>query len=289
MKGRPLLLLVISAMLGVLAIGLVRTLMVQQPVPVADIEVKKVVVATAPLRFGDRVTSIYLREVDYLPNSVPQGAFGSIAELTAGEPRVVLETIQTGEPVLASKISGNGAKASLSSIIDNDKRAVTIRVDDVSGTAGFITPADRVDVMMTRNAEGQTAPHTEILLQNIKVLAVDQEANEHTDKPIVVKAVTLEVSPEEAQKIALARTVGQLSLSLRNLANGDAVQTRTISVRDLGGAKSEPAATRQIEIIRGAAPTTYEVKGRDVISSAPANGDKTSAAPANGPKTVAAR
>jgi pilus assembly protein CpaB len=262
MKGRPLLLLVISALLGVLAIGLVRSLLMQQPVPVADIPVKKVVVATATLHFGDRLASLYLHEADYLPGSVPQGSFSSIGELTAGEPRVVLETIQPGEPVLASKISGNGAKASLSSIIDAEKRAVTIRVDDVSGTAGFITPADRVDVMLTRSAEHQTAPHTEILLQNIKVLAIDQVANEHTDKPIVVKAVTLEVSPEEAQKIALARMVGQLSLSLRNLANGDPVPSRTISVGDLGASikKDEAPPKREIEIIRGAAPTVYEVK-----------------------------
>ena len=264
MKGRPLLLLVISALLGLLAIGLVRNFLTQQPVPVADIPVKKVVVASATLHFGDHLAPLYLSEVEYLPNSVPPGAFGSIAELTAGEPRVVLETIQPGEPVLASKISGNGAKASLSSIIDAEKRAVTIRVDDVSGTAGFITPADRVDVMLTRNAEGQTAPHTEILLQNIKVLAIDQVANEHTDKPIVVKAVTLEVSPEEAQKIALGRTVGQLSLSLRNLANGDPVASRTITVGDLGGKKGSPGAKREVEIIRGAAPTTYEVKGPGV-------------------------
>ena len=269
MKARPILLLVTSALLGLLAIGLVRNFLMQQPVPVADIPVKKVVVATATLRFGDRLAPLYLHEADYLPNSVPPGAFASIAELTAGEPRVVLETIQPGEPVLASKISGNGAKASLSSIIDAEKRAVTIRVDDVSGTAGFITPADRVDVMLTRNAEGQTSPHTEILLQNVKVLAIDQVANEHTDKPIVVKAVTLEVSPEEAQKIALARTVGQLSLSLRNLANGDPVPSRTISVGDLGASVKKDAAPpkREIEIIRGAAPTKYEVKSSDATAT----------------------
>jgi pilus assembly protein CpaB len=267
MKARPFLLLVISALLGLLAIGLVRSFLMQQPVPVADIVVKKVVVATATLHFGDHLAPLYLHEVEYLPNSVPPGAFASIAELTAGEPRVVLETIQPGEPVLASKISGNGAKASLSSIIDAEKRAVTIRVDDVSGTAGFITPADRVDVMLTRNAEGQAAPHTEILLQNIKVLAIDQVANEHTDKPIVVKAVTLEVSPEEAQKIALARTVGQLSLSLRNLANGDPVPSRTITVGDLGGKKGATGTKREIEIIRGAAPTKYEVNSSDATAT----------------------
>ncbi|HKX09346.1 MAG TPA: Flp pilus assembly protein CpaB [Stellaceae bacterium] len=259
MKGRSILLLVISALLGVFAIGLVRGL--SHPVPViVGMDTKKVVVAAADLRFGDKLAPASLREVDFPPASVPAGAFGSIAELTAGEPRVVLESIRTGEPILATKVSGSGGKASLSTVIDPDMRAVTIRVDDVSGAAGFITPSDRVDVMLT-HGDNQQGMVTDVLLQNIKVLAVDQEANEHKDKPTVVKAVTLEVSPDQAQKISLARTVGTLSLALRNLANADPVPSRPISIGDLTGEfkRQDQPQGRKIEVIRGAAATAYEV------------------------------
>jgi pilus assembly protein CpaB len=257
MKGRSILLLVLAAMLGIFAIGLVRGL--SHPVPViVGMDTKKVVVASTDLKFGDKLTAGFLHEVDFPPASVPEGAFASIADLTAGEPRVVLETIRTGEPVLATKVSGSGGKASLSTVIDPEMRAITIRVDDVSGTAGFITPSDRVDVMLTHgDNQGMT---TEVLLQNIKVLAVDQEANEHKDKPTVVKAVTLEVTPDQAQKVSLARTIGTLSLSLRNLANAQSVPTRPISIGDLTGQfKSREQARPKIEIIRGAAATAYEV------------------------------
>jgi len=259
MKGRSILLLVISALLGVFAIGLMRGL--SYPVPVVvGMDTKKDVVATSDLKFGDKLVAASLREVDFPPASVPEGAFATIAELTAGQPRVVLESIRTGEPILATKISGSGGKASLSTVIDPDMRAVTIRVDDVSGTAGFITPSDRVDVMLTHgnNQQGTT---TDVLLQNIKVLAIDQEANEHKDKPTVVKAVTLEVTPDQAQKISLARTIGTLSLALRNLANAVPVPTRPISIRDLTGESNtlvQPQG-RKIEIIRGSATTAYEV------------------------------
>jgi len=257
MKGRPILLLVLAAVLGIFAIGLVRGL--SHPVPVlVGMDTKRVVVAGTDLKFGDKLTAGFLREVDFPPASVPEGTFPSIADLTAGEPRVVLESIRAGEPILATKVSGSGGKASLSTVIDMDMRAITIRVDDVSGTAGFITPSDRVDVMLTHgDSQGTT---TEVLLQNIKVLTVDQEANEHKDKPTVVKAVTLDVTPDQAQKVSLARTVGTLSLSLRNLANAQAVPTRAITIGDLTGEFKKRDQTRpKIEIIRGAAATAYEV------------------------------
>ena len=258
MNGRAILLLVISAVLGVFVIGLVRGL--SHPVPVVvGMDVKKVVVSATDLSFGDKLAPTSVREVDFPPASVPQGAFGSVAELTAGEPRVVLESIRTGEPILASKVSGSGGKASLSTIIDPEMRAVTIRVDDVSGAAGFITPSDRVDVMLTHSDNQQAT--TDVLLQNIKVLAVDQEANEHKDKPTVVKAVTLEVTPDQAQKISLARTIGTLSLALRNLANAAPVPSRPISMRDLTGEFKKPDQPqgRKVEVIRGAAATAYDI------------------------------
>src|SRR5579859_6159981 len=248
MKARPVFLIAISAVLGLFAVFLVRG-MVKEPVQEAT-DTQKVVVASIALSFGDQLTATNLRLVDFLPASVPEGAFHSVAELTDGQPRLVLNSMQPGEIVLASKISGRGAKASLSSVIDPGKRAVTVRVDDVSGAAGFITPSDRVDVMLTRTSQGQSFPQTEVLLQDIKVLAVDQLANERNDRPVVAKAVTLEVTPTDAEKIALGRSIGVLSLSLRNFTSAAGENTPPISVNDLTGVLQAPPE-HIVEIIRG--------------------------------------
>lgn len=260
MKGRPLLLLALSAALGVLAIGLIRSMVPPAPVAAAA-DTRKVVVAANALKFGDKLTAADLRLVDFPPASVPAGAFATIDELVVpGEPRVALTTIEPGDLVLGNKVSGKGGKASLSSVIAPTMRAITIRVDDVSGTAGFITPSDRVDVMLTR-VDTNKVPRTDVLLQDVKVLAIDQEANEHKDKPTVAKAVTLELSPENAQKVALARTLGTLSLSLRNLQTMTAVPTRSISAADLYGTPAKPRAStgHKIEVVRGDKATSYSV------------------------------
>ena len=155
---------------------------------------------------------------------------------------VALATIQENEPILSSKITGPGQRASLSTLLDRDKRAITIRVDDVRGVAGFILPNDRVDVVLIRNASDSSGHRqSELLLQDIKVIAVDQLASEQKDSPVVAKAVTLEVTPLQAQKISLATSVGSLSLILRKAGDSNVVANRRVTETDLG---EDEAATR---------------------------------------------
>ncbi len=194
----------------------------------------KVVVARTTLFFCNRINAEQVRVVDWPADSVPPGAFSSADELLIGEePRTVLRTIEAHEPILASKISGAGEKATLSAIITEEMRAMTIRVNDVIGVAGFIVPGDRVDVLLTREEGGEKSQITDILLQNVKVLGVDQLANDNQEKPVVVQAVTLEVSPEQSQKLTLASQVGSLTLALRNVLDAEAEIARTVGVRDL--------------------------------------------------------
>jgi pilus assembly protein CpaB len=116
-------------------------------------------------------------------------------------------------------------------------------VNEVSGAAGFILPNDRVDILLTRHPEGQQDPITDVLLQNIKVLAINQLANQKTDQPVVGHAVTIEVTQEQAQKLTLAATVGSLTLVLRNESNSTATDAHTVSVKDLRvGEANTPAA-----------------------------------------------
>ena len=206
--------------------------------------VRKVVVASQPLRFGSEVTAVVLKEVEWPVGAVPAGSFLSMADLTKpGERRVVLAAIEKDEPVLAWKVTGAGQRASLSAVIGSDKTAVTIRVNDVSGTAGFVLPGDRVDVLLTRsdNKNGNNGGFTDVLLQNVRALAVDQLADERSEKPSVAKAVTLEVSQTEAQRLALAQTVGQLSLALRPAGDTKEAATHRIGMSDLGDLELPPA------------------------------------------------
>jgi pilus assembly protein CpaB len=145
-------------------------------------------------------------------------------------------------------------------------RAVTIRANEVIGVAGFVLPGDRVDVLLTRS-ENRSAPTTEILLQNLRVLGIDQQSSEKQDKPTVARAVTLEVTEDQAEKLTLASTVGTLSLILRNSANMEPVAVGPVGLTDLSPTaaakpdtpQAESAQTASVRILRGTAATDYEV------------------------------
>ncbi|NJO22459.1 MAG: Flp pilus assembly protein CpaB, partial [Sphingomonadales bacterium] len=188
---------------------------VQQPVVVRQdtasvTPAATVVVAALPLKFGMTLSTDMLLEVPWPGGAVPPGSFASKGALIgAGGERIVLTGIAKNEPILVSKVSAPGQRPSLSLMIEDGKTAVTIRVDDVLGVAGFVQPDDRVDVLLTRadrsGKPGGTA-YTDLLLQNTRVLAIDQLADRNTQaKP--VKAVTLEVDTENAQKLVLAASV----------------------------------------------------------------------------------
>jgi pilus assembly protein CpaB len=243
-----------------------------------SMELTKIVVAKLPMNFGDTVTSEYLAEVDWPAATVPPEAFTSIEELTGtDERRVVLRAIQVNEPVLASKLSGAGGKATLSTILETDMRAVTIRVNDVNGVAGFVLPGDKVDVLLTRDESGNRStrggnPITDILLHNVKVLGIDQKANDDEDKPKVARAVTLEVEPYDAQKLALASTVGSLSLALRNQADAEAEYTRTVRISDLKARIPVKETIEPASVEKDEAPVAVAApKKRKTVYVAPPN------------------
>lgn len=239
MRRTAIFMLVLSMFLGVLAVYLARDWMQDQIDSAKKVESKQVnlttvVVAKRPLYFGDEVTSSELEEIAWPVANVPPGSFNNVGEVVgSGERRVVLKTIQVNEPVLKSKISGFGGRATLSTVIDKELRAVTIRVNDVNGVAGFVLPGDRVDILLTRSPKDTKEQITDVLMQNVKVLGIDQDASEDKDKPKVVRAVTLEVTPEQSQKLTLAQMVGQLALALRGATNTTPIAHRRIRERDL--------------------------------------------------------
>jgi pilus assembly protein CpaB len=172
----------------------------------------QIVVAARDIELGQPLDATMLTLAPWPAGAVPQGAFKSAKEL---EGRVVKSNTLRGEPVLEGKLAPPGTKGGLSALIPEGKRAITVRVNEVVGVAGFALPGNFVDVLV--NTQDDTdKPISKIVLERILVLAVAQEASRDETKPRVVNAVTLEVTPEQAERLDLARSVGNLSLVLRN-------------------------------------------------------------------------
>lgn len=202
---------------------------VQKPV----VPTQSVVVAAMPLRFGQEVTRQHLREIAWPEGALPKGAFSKIEEVVDGATRrIALVAIDENEPVLKPKVTGPGQRGSLAAVIEHGMKAVTVRVNDINGVAGFVLPGERVDVLLVRNLDKSEA-YADVLLQNVKVLAVDQLADERADKPALAKAVTMEVGTADAQKIALASAVGTLALTLRSAGVAERESPRRIALPDL--------------------------------------------------------
>jgi pilus assembly protein CpaB len=238
--------------------------------PAKAIASQTVVVAKQPLRFGTELTAAMLQEVPWPSDALPNGAFAKIHDIMAGGRRVVLAAIEANEPVLSLKITGPGQRATLSALVKPGMKAVTIRVNDVEGVGGFVLPGDHVDVVLTRQIDKGSAT-TQVVLQNTRVLAVDQTADERAQKAAVAKSVTLEVDTVDAQKLWLASSVGSLSLLLRKAGETAEVRTRKVTLEDLS--THEPVAdkgtTTTVVVTRAAAKQEYTVpaEGRHGVSA----------------------
>ena len=220
-----------------------------------------VVVAKQGLRFGTELNASMLQEVPWPSNAMPSGAYAKIQDIISGGRRVVLSAIEANEPVLALKITGPGQRATLSALVKSGMKAVTIRVNDVEGVGGFVLPGDHVDVVLTRQVEKGNAT-TQVVLQNTRVLAVDQVADERVAKATVAKSVTLEVDTVDAQKLWLASSVGSLSLLLRKAGETAEVRTRKVTLNDLGTnepVNADKAATVTVVVTRATAKQEYSV------------------------------
>lgn len=212
-----------------------------------------VVVAGMPLRYGMELTPSHLREIPWPEAAVPQGAFRSVAEFLGPQGpghtrRVVLAAMEPNEPVMGAKVTGPGQRGTLSSLIEEGMGAVTIRVNEVVGVAGFVLPGDRVDILLTRQvAGGETKPgqsaFADVVLQNVRVLAIGQTADERTEKPSIVNAVTVAVDPVGAQKVALASAAGSLSLVLRRAGETASTGSRRVSLDEIGHRTAPETAT----------------------------------------------
>lgn len=237
---RALVMVIISIIIGLGAVVLASRWVNTQ----ATAQSSKVVVAATDVDLGTPLAPQMLKVADWPSGSVPAGAFTDIKAL---DTRVLKASVSRGEPVLESKLAPLGATGGLSAVIKEGNRAMTVRVNDVVGVAGFALPGNYVDIVVNTVDETAKAANgnnsiSKIVLEHILVLAVAQEQNRDETKPKVVNAVTLEVTPEQAEKLDLARSVGTLSLVLRNQIDSSLAATGGSTKKDLLNGDTQPAA-----------------------------------------------
>jgi pilus assembly protein CpaB len=252
MRSNNLIVLIVAVVLGGVAALLARNWLISHA---QTAEAGTIVVASVPLAFGAQLSAENLNEIPWAAGDLPKGAFINKQQVLRDGRRMALTAIARNEPILHDKITAPGQRATLSTVLGPDKRAVTIRVDDVRGVAGFIQPGDRVDVVLIRaGSESKTGEsYSDVILQAVKVLAIDQITGERTEQATIAKAVTLEVSAEAAQKILLGTNIGRLSLILRqpDEAGGEVIQR--VTERDLSTARAPVGPTAAAPVVVAAA------------------------------------
>jgi pilus assembly protein CpaB len=276
-----------SALLGLGALAVAKLWLPaghgQGPKTAVASDTTPVVVARADIPYGAKLDASRLA-VERLPlGTAPTGAFSDPAQLSAqpGGPPIALVPIAAREPVLAAKISGAGARPTVAAIIGEGMRGYAIGISDVAGDGGHVLPGDRVDVVLTRDLAAETGgglKHLvcDVVLQNVRVLGVDLNADPTSTQAAVAHSATLEVSVQDAERLAVAAQSGTLSLALRRTGSAEMAPARTISISDLGPhggavipvshtrtARSRRAPsfiqTRAVTVVHGDSSTAVEV------------------------------
>ena len=256
-KRRAISMFVIAVVLGVGAAMVAnrwiqaRTLMFSETA-----DKRTIVVAALDIPHGGKIEGAQIKLVEWPNDNIPRGAITDPQEV---EGKISKRELLPGEPILRDRISEHVSGSTLSAIVEPRKRAITVRVNDVVGVAGFLLPGNRVDVLATRKEKRRATTST--ILENIKVLAVDQTASTDKEKPVVVRAVTLEMTPRETEQLVKAREEGTLQLTLRNPLEESKPkvaekpkQKKTVKV-----AKRKRYSSK-VTVIRGTAVNTVTVK-----------------------------
>ncbi|HEY8003729.1 MAG TPA: Flp pilus assembly protein CpaB [Phenylobacterium sp.] len=258
-----------------------------------------VVAARSPLKFGDRLDASKVEIVQLPKDAVPEGAFTTVAQVLSqdgGGPPVVLTAIAAREPLLPAKLSGPGARASVAAEIRDGFRAYTIKVSDVTGVGGHALPGDWVDVVLMRDVsppQSQTHNYvSQVVLQDVRVLGVDLNADLASNKPASPTTATLEVTIPDAQKLSVAGDLGKLSLALRKTGATEVAQTSPIRTSSfVGGGGEAPRARRvaRASVAAPAGPRLIEVVASETKGGSRSKPAKTApAAPTPAPAPQAA-
>jgi pilus assembly protein CpaB len=210
-KKRAFAMISLSLVLGVIAAWMAGN-WIQSAGQEPEVEMTTVIAADIPIPFGTKVESRHLKTLEMPAEYAPPGSFKTEEEVLE---RVTVQPIVAGEILMQGRFVDYDDGSTLAALVSEKMRAVTVRVDDVIGVAGFLLPGNHVDVVASRRAGNRRAV-AETILRNVKVLAVDQTAATEKNEPVIVRAVTLEVNPQQAETLVKAKEEGSLQLTLRN-------------------------------------------------------------------------
>jgi pilus assembly protein CpaB len=278
MRRSSIFLLLGAVLLGLLAVLAARMVIGNKGQgQQAQVPQTYVVVAAKPLKFGDKVEANSIKTQPW-PGALPADAYANARDAIGDGNRTALKDIKEGEMLLATGITGGAGRLASSTLLGPDMRAISLPVTETSAAGGFLAPGDRVDVFLTRSFEDDVA-YAGLVVQGARVLAVGQVADTSTSAPTVVKSATIEVTPAEAQKIALAQTYGVLHLALRATGDESRVPLITASAAELFGMRAPPKATpggppatsaapppprripggAEVRVVRGTETSVYQV------------------------------
>lgn len=229
-----------------------------------------VVIATSAIPAGTELSATQLQTLDWPSSAVPKDVFADTKLL---DHRVARQTIEAGELVLESKLAPVDSKGGLAATITPGKRAISVRVNDVVGVAGFALPGSYVDILVSAKDAGGRA-FSKIVLNRVKVLAVAQDTVADPTKPKIVNAVTLELTPEESEQLDLARSIGSLSLVLRNELDTSTVQSEGKRLGDLTQAGLIEESPVQVPASANVIPVKKKVVSSKVKSTASPQSDR---------------
>lgn len=234
MRRRFFLILCFALVMGLVTGYLVyRSLTTNTMVEASALPTEGVIVAAANIEVGEALTSRHVKLLPWPKDSVPAGSLGSLAE---AEGRVTRRSLVVGEPLLEAKLvpKGDGLGGILPMIVPDKLRGVTIKVDAAVRESGFVLPNSRVDIVVSIADRGNSGKRTaKVILQNVLVLAAGQTVELKSNKPVPVTTVTLALTPEQVEHLALAKTEGQLMIATRSLSDRRIVRTRGVNVKRL--------------------------------------------------------
>jgi len=250
-KRRGLILVVLSLFMAAGAAWVANRWVDGQLVSAANAEpnTQLVVAAAISIPFATKVEGRHLRMIEVPAGVMPEGAYATIEDV---EGKVSTTSISRGEILVSERFVEHTRGSTLAALVKENMRAITVRVNDVVGVAGFLLPGNSVDILASRRVKQRAV--TETILRDIKVLAVDQTASPDKNEPVIVRAVTLEMTPKQAEKLVNARTEGSIQLTLRN-PNDEYMEPAPVvakpAPRSVKRAAPRPSNATTVEIIRG--------------------------------------
>jgi pilus assembly protein CpaB len=280
MRRSSIFLLLGAVLLGLLAVLAARMFLVPEGGPrKAAVPMSTVVVAKQPLKFGDKITADKVLTIEW-PGALPADAYKAPGDAVGDGNRTALREIKANEIILATAVTGGAGRLASSTLLGPDMRAVAVPLNETAGAGGFLAPGDRVDVLVSKSFEDEVSVTTAVV-QGARVLAVGQNSDTSNSEPNVAKSATIEVTPDEAQKVALAQTVGTVMLALRSTGDEAQMPLRASTALDLFGgyARAKPAPREaaapgaapagpprppkptgpQVSVVRGTETTSYQV------------------------------